>query len=88
MLGQIEVRRSVSAAVAGPGVSSTFTCPMVDMSSIGMTTSISSALRMPGIDDLHRPLHPRLGPPTQELGYLLQGPLGGGQPDALQAADR
>ena len=37
----------MSAEVAGPGVSSTFTCPMVDMSSIGMTTSISSALRIP-----------------------------------------
>ena len=47
MLGQIDVRRSVSADVAGPAVSSTFTCPMVDMSSIGMTTSTSSALRMP-----------------------------------------
>jgi hypothetical protein len=33
-------------AVAGP-VSSTFTSPSVDMSSIGMTTSTSSCLRMP-----------------------------------------
>ena len=47
MLGQIDVRRSVSAAVAGPGVSSTVTWPIVDMSSIGMTTSTSSCLRMP-----------------------------------------
>ena len=47
MLGQIELRRSVSAADAGPGVSSTVTWPSCAMSSTGMTTSISNALRMP-----------------------------------------
>jgi hypothetical protein len=47
MLGQIDERRSVSAASAGPGCNSTVARPRLDMSSTGMTTSTSSGLRMP-----------------------------------------
>ena len=47
MLGQMLVRRSASATVAGPLRSSVTGWPSVDMSSIGITTSTSSGLRMP-----------------------------------------
>ena len=48
-LGQMLLRRGVSAAVAGPDVSSpgADSCPMSDMSSTGTTTDTLSVLRTP-----------------------------------------
>ena len=57
MLGQIDERRSVSAADAGPGVSSTFTCPscahVFDRDDHLDLERLADA----GIDDRHRALH-------------------------------
>ena len=56
------------------------------MSSTGMTTSISSALRMPASTICHRTLHTGPGVAAEELGDLLERALRGRQADPLRRA--
>ena len=51
------------------------------MSSTGTTTSSSSALRLPGVDDLDLAARPD---PAEEPGDRLERPLRRRQPDALE----
>ena len=84
MLGQIDERRSVSAADAGPGVSSTLHLPELAHVFHRDDDFDFEGLANPGVDDRHRSLHPADPVATEELRDLLQRPLGGGQPDALR----